>query len=175
MKKLIPPNHLTFCLQNGIIATVFQWRANFAQLTMFFKMGVVMNIWHAAGLVIFLLAITAIIVIDYIRRKRRMYVMQLPEPEFSEYEYLLDEILLADSIDELLILKKLSEKGSVEENLAELIHEEFSVQEVTVAGNDAQKLIMAAKRAPRKGEARRSAVANFRRLHIPVIRPSPEE
>lgn len=130
-----------------------------------------MNMYAAVGLALFLTIVVVIIAISY-KQSKEMKTGSLRRAKW-ERDWI-EEILAVKTLDELLKLKKLLNRGSVQEDLAEIIHEEFSALEVISAGCNIKELVTAAERALKKGESRRTAVAKIRRLHIPAIKPTPE-
>lgn len=130
-----------------------------------------MNMYAEVGLALFLV-IVVIIVAKSHKQNKSEESAHLRRAKW-ERDWI-EEILAVKTLDELLKLKKLLNRGSVQEDIAEIIHEEFSAQEVISAGYNIKELVAAAERAPKKGESRRTAVAKIRRLHIPAIKPTPE-
>lgn len=124
------------------------------------------------GLVLFLFFVVVIVGLSH--RKQNTFEGRGQTRRIKWDKNLLEAILSAKTLDELLAIAKLVRKGSIEEELAEMMHEELSAKEVVTAGDDLQKLITAAERAPKKGEARHTAVVKIRRQHIPVIKPDAE-
>lgn len=83
----------------------------------------------------------------------------------SEWNRLaLEEVLSAKTLGELRGAGKLVFKGTLAARFFPLKHEELSLLEVEVAGYDIEKLIRAASRAPKRGEAERTAYAKLKRL-----------
>lgn len=83
----------------------------------------------------------------------------------SEWEvFSVTEMLNAGTIGQFYGAKKLAFEGSLAAKFAPLQHEEISMREVEVAGDDIEKLLKAARNAPRGGVSTSLAFSKLQRL-----------
>lgn len=79
-------------------------------------------------------------------------------------KFSLEEILRAKSIEQLEESKKFVVSGTLAARFVPIKHEQISMVEVEVAGIDTHKLILAAYRAPKGGQAEMLAFSKLQRL-----------
>ena len=104
-----------------------------------------------------------------IARQNDILAKKIAEEErdefLSEWElFSVTEVLRAETLGQLVGAQKLAFKGGLAKKFVPLIHEEISLRLVEIAGDDVEKLIKAASRAPKGGEAERLAFAKLQRL-----------
>lgn len=87
------------------------------------------------------------------------------EKFLSDWEkFSLEEILRAKTIEQLEESKKFVVSGTLAARFVPIKHEQISMVEVEVAGIDTHKLILAAYRAPKGGQAEMLAFSKLQRL-----------
>lgn len=105
----------------------------------------------------------------HIAKQNDILAQKIAEEEriefLSEWEvFSVTEMLNTETIGQFYGAKKLAFKGSLAAKFAPLQHEEISMRAVEVAGDDVEKLLKAARNAPRGGVAANLAFSKLQRL-----------
>jgi len=83
----------------------------------------------------------------------------------SEWElFSLQEVLNSKTLEQLVWASKLTLEGSLAAKFVPIQHEQISVLEVEISGSNIERLIRAARRAPKGGQAELLAFSKLKRL-----------